>query len=679
MAQEPMPQRWHRGQIALEMQPVMGRWLVAWRGKTPPLADQADNRWPLVVVNPVYGYDQWEMWEVPPALDVTIALGGVPEAIWCDRVYHPQGDGETWLYPTDQVTLVWREEITPDDQAHLLDRWGLTWHHDLTGMPRGAVYLLPHGGAVLAGLDRTDQLQREPALLLAELNVLVPLAAHGGGALPMPWHLQHPQWAHVAAAQAWAHSRGDRRVVVAVADMTIDPDHGDLRSVGKIVAPLDLTQEDFGGQGASFQESHGTFCAAIAVGEDQGQDWVGIAPACGLLPIRLPTYLDDDVLEAIAQWCITHGAAVLLCAWGAGLSAYPLSLRQRIALHRLLQEGREGLGCVPVVSAGNSNRPLLGRWFERQWPDGRLQGPTPWLQGLALHPEVIAVAACTHDYHKALYSNWGEEVFLCAPSNNGTPIHWGETGWSATGPLVLEKLPGQSLLTQEQGALLGYNTGYVQRDFGGTSAAAAMVAGVIALMISANPQLTAGAIREILRHTTTPILDPQGDLQLGLGLGRYDHQGHSPWFGYGLIHSDRAVRQAIQYQVPPDRHWRDFSQDEIFAIPDGDPEGLWCRMELATVEALEDGAITVVIDHQSWGDLRLYLHTPWGERILLQDRLLSGSGGFHHTYHRGNCPALETLVQRHGHGPWQLQIVDEVPLDTGALYSWTIHLLLRDP
>jgi subtilisin family serine protease len=87
----------------------------------------------------------------------------------------------------------------------------------------------------------------------------------------------------------------------------------------------------------------------------------------------------------------------------------------------------------------------------------------------------------------------------------------------------------------------GYNPGDPNRgdadglytnDFGGTSSATPLAAGVAALVLSVNPKLNRDDLRGIMRATADKI-----------GSG-YDAGGHSTDFGYGRVNAQRAVTAA---------------------------------------------------------------------------------------------------------------------------------------
>ncbi len=158
----------------------------------------------------------------------------------------------------------------------------------------------------------------------------------------------------------------------------------------------------------------------------------------------------------------------------------------------------------------------------------------PVLNGNAIHPDVICVSASTSLNKKAAYSNWGKEVWVCAPSNNFHPLDYNI------------KLKGRGLCTSDN-----FNTGQhlspksrYTHQFGGTSGATPIVAGIVGLMLSVNPDLTAKEIKNILKNTADKIVDYKPDSVLNYRKGTYDANGHSEWFGYGKVNAAKAVKKA---------------------------------------------------------------------------------------------------------------------------------------
>ena len=70
--------------------------------------------------------------------------------------------------------------------------------------------------------------------------------------------------------------------------------------------------------------------------------------------------------------------------------------------------------------------------------------------------------------------------------------------------------------------------------FGGTSSAAPLCAGICALMLTANPNLTVPQLRGIFKQTTDKIV------------GGYDANGHSRFLGYGRVNALNALKMALQ-------------------------------------------------------------------------------------------------------------------------------------
>jgi subtilisin family serine protease len=181
---------------------------------------------------------------------------------------------------------------------------------------------------------------------------------------------------------------------------------------------------------------------------------------------------------------------VLSCSWSG-----PASPDIQLALDDVGRIGRRGERGVPVVCAAGND------WNQ----------PRP-VAFPARDPHAIAVAASTDESGWAPYSNQGKELSVCAPSSGGT------SGISTTDV----SYPGRGF------SLSGAHTD----DFGGTSSATPLVAGVVALMLSVNSALTRERVEQVLQETAVKI-----------GKG-YDAKGCSKKFGYGRVDAAAAVARA---------------------------------------------------------------------------------------------------------------------------------------
>ena len=80
--------------------------------------------------------------------------------------------------------------------------------------------------------------------------------------------------------------------------------------------------------------------------------------------------------------------------------------------------------------------------------------------------------------------------------------------------------------------------------FGGTSSAAPLTAGVAALVLSANPNLTAAEVKNILQ----PLPTKSWTLILTLcsaNRSQYN-KGRCDWFGFGKVNAAKAVVEAVR-------------------------------------------------------------------------------------------------------------------------------------
>jgi subtilisin family serine protease/subtilisin-like proprotein convertase family protein len=605
---------------------------------------------------------------------------------FASHVYQIKDNPETLVYVTDQLTIQFIPETSEATLAAIAKEFSLQMVKEVIGIPNTFVFQLTPQSTENP-IKIANRLIGRNEVLTAEPNIIVPQASHyrpRDSFYSKQWYLYNNggqeigPGSHIDVEKAWDITRGDRSIVVAIADDAIDVNHPDFQGPGKIVAPKDFKDNDFLPLPGDSSESHGTSCAGVAVAEENGRGIVGVAPGCALMPIRTTGYLDDDAMDRLFDWAIANNASVISCSWGPAAVYFPLSLRQRAALTRAATQGRQGKGCVIVFAAGNANRPVSGTIFEKSWQNDLLKGPTDWLGGFTIHPDVITVSASNSLGKKSAYSNWGTNVSVCAPSNNAPPGMWFEkTGYTYTAPEITTEIPGLGIFTADLLGELGYETGDFTSTFGGTSSACPVVAGVAALVLSANPDLTAQEVKLILQETADKIIDRDPDPQLGLRLGTYDTNGHSQWFGYGKVNAFKAVQTAKlkASQSSQATAWRITGRnDDSFDIPDNQPQGVITGIRVADSELVQEIQVTVNIEHEFLGDIEVYLKSPNGQKILLQNRSLGSQTKLKETYTVATTPALKQLLNKSAVGVWELQVIDYSPMDTGKLKGWELIL-----
>ncbi|HEX2223201.1 MAG TPA: S8 family serine peptidase [Thermoanaerobaculia bacterium] len=338
------------------------------------------------------------------------------------------------------------------------------------------------------------------------------------------WHLRNKgtggatKGEDVNVSPAWKITRG-QGIVVAVLDDGVDIDHPNLKAniwKNPNAAAPDKNGRDFfvppdhpehfNPRPKRFtfpfdllagNDSHGTPCAGIIAALGKGSGSVGVAPACRILPVKI-FHADDlasseNVANAI-RYAATH-ADILSCSWSGGFN-----LDIELALEDAGQIGRGGRGAAVFCAAGNEFASPVG------FP--------------ARDPNSIAVGASTDQKDLASYSNVGPEISLVAPSSGGI------RGIFTTDVSLPNR--GFNVGLAAAGGANGLHT----NSFGGTSSATPLAAGVGALVLSVNPNLSRSDLRDLLQSTADKI-GPD-----------HDAAGHSNRFGFGRVNAGKAVAQA---------------------------------------------------------------------------------------------------------------------------------------
>ncbi len=313
--------------------------------------------------------------------------------------------------------------------------------------------------------------------------------------LPRQWGLQA-----IRASHAWQLTSGEPEAVVAVIDDGVDLVHPDLRA--NLVTGYDDVDQDEKPQPRP-ENSHGTACAGIiAAAGHNGIGVRGVAFDARVMPVRMGYVVGHYFQERpganarCINQAVARGAWVLSNSYGSPLP----DMTVRKAIRNAVENGRGGRGCVFVASSGNNNSSV-------KYP--------------ARYPDAVAVAATRKDDDRC------------------TPNDWGANQGSCYGPEVSVAAPGIDVTTTDHSGSGGYSPWDGSPDpdytftFGGTSAACPFVAGVAALMLSANPGLTVAEVRQILEDTA----DKTGSAPYAAS--------HNDFLGHGRVNALAAVRRAL--------------------------------------------------------------------------------------------------------------------------------------
>lgn len=361
------------------------------------------------------------------------------------------------------------------------------------------------GGVLARTLDAVARLNASSHVLLAEPDE-VGLDDFGPPARPLEsdfedastlsrtWNLES-----IELDEALAASAGSAEVVVVVVDSGLQVDHPDLATaLHPSWSALDLNfVSGVPASEASPREedvAHGTQVASVAVGRS-ASGARGVARRASVLPVKISgtPFGDSYALRALAiREAVSHvppGArAVLNLSWST--SGEHLGIRD--AIHHAASQG-----LAVVASAGNYRPGAPQAPDTPHYPSGYawLPGSSPGDAAARRRiPGVCSVAAVSSSGMKATYSYYGPtSVTVAAPG--------GESGGHGSGIFV---------------ASTPASYAYAH----GTSFAAPHVAGLLALLWSRRPDLTAQAAIDVVRTTATPLdaRDPQHAGMLGGGL-----------------------------------------------------------------------------------------------------------------------------------------------------------------
>nr|WP_239143856.1 S8 family serine peptidase [Actinoplanes philippinensis] len=280
---------------------------------------------------------------------------------------------------------------------------------------------------------------------------------------------------------------------VALIDSGVAPVAG-LNQPGKVINGPDLSFESQT-PGLQYLDTygHGTHMAGIIAGSDPSSGFQGVAPGAHLISLKTAAYdgaVDVSQVIAAIDWVVAHrndpGLNIRVLNLSFGTDSIQPSLTDPLSF---AVESAWKKGIVVVTSAGN---------------DGAARVTMP-----AANPYVLAVGAADPNG-----TDTRTDDTIATFSNRGTVVRHPDL-LAAGRSLVSLRVPGSYIDTQYPTARVGDN---LFRG-SGTSQAAAVVSGSVALLLQQRPGLTPDQVKQLLMKAADPLAKPD---PIGSGAGQLD-------------------------------------------------------------------------------------------------------------------------------------------------------------
>lgn len=387
------------------------------------------------------------------------------------------------------------------------------------------------------------------------------------------WHLLNTiQVGHdVNVTGVWLQGIKGKGSIVAMVDDGLDMSSLDLKDNYYAEGSWDFNDPGPEPRPRLSDDHHGTRCAGEIAAVRNDVCGVGVAYEARVSGLRILSKLISDEDEAVAMTYDYQNNQIYSCSWGPpddGRSMEAPGIPIRQAMLKGIQDGRGGLGSIYVFASGN---------------------------GAANEDN------CNFDgYTNSIYS-----ITVGAVDRAGKHPYYSE---HCSAQLVVTYSSGSSdaIHTTDVGTNKCY-TGH-----GGTSAAAPLAAGILALVLEARPELTWRDTQYILMNTAVRIDDEGADWR-PTSVGRQ----FSHTFGYGKIDTYGAVELAKTWSKVKPQAWFFSPWIQVNkAIPQGE-DGLSGSFEItaemlkeANLERVEHVTVTMNVNHTRRGDLSVDLISP---------------------------------------------------------------------
>ncbi|KAK0564317.1 pheromone processing endoprotease [Tilletia horrida] len=456
---------------------------------------------------------------------------------------------------------------------------------------------------------------------------------------PEQWHLANGKIIgyDLNISDVWRQGIRGKGINVALIDDGLDMHSPDLKDNFYEEGSYDFNAHTKLPEPRASDDQHGTRCAGEIAAVKNDACGVGVAYEARVAGLRILSGPISDADEAAALNYDYNNNHIYSCSWGPPDDGKSMDAPKGLIAKAILNgihNGRHGKGSIYVFAGGN------GGGSDDQC---NFDGYTNSIYSMT-------IAAVDREGKHPYYSEMCSANLAAAwSSGSGDHIHTTDVAWQ-----------GKNRCTSSHG---------------GTSAAAPLVAGVVALALQARPDLTWRDVQHIAVHSAIMINPDDPDWQKTQAGRHYNHK-----FGYGMIDAYQFVEEAKRHKLVKPQAWMatgnishpasdrfisSIGVQSTFKVTDD-------LLKKANLEKLEHVTVRVWIHHERRGDVDIELTSPHGTKSVLARprRYDENTGGF---------PGWSFMTLKHWdedpRGEWKLEVFDRAtPEKTGNFFAWSMTL-----
>lgn len=390
------------------------------------------------------------------------------------------------------------------------------------------------------------------------------------------WHLHNHPCAVDADRMGNLTGAG---VTIAIVDDGLQHAHPDLRANYDRAHSWDFNDQDADPTPVGDHAGHGTSAAGVAAAAaNNGHCGRGAAPGAKLVGLRT---IAEGVTDAVEAQALSHNGIGIVdiysSSWGPiddgeSLEGPGYVVQSALAAYTSALRGRLGKGTIYLWASGN----------------GAAKGDSCAYDGYASSPFVFAIGALNHLGNQSAYSEGCASLMAVTPSSGA----------------------GRGITTADLMGEAGYSPDECTLTFGGTSAATPLAAGLVALLLEAQPKLSWRDVQHIMAKGALRIHPEDPDWNVNAAGYHHSHR-----YGFGMLHGPSLLRTLAGHTLLTNRSqalWRSGNQN---------PEDLWIHDNTTIVYnvtgvtnmvMLERVTLAISLNTLNRGSLSIDLISPEG-------------------------------------------------------------------